>query len=170
MPGGDRCCSCGVWPCCADVAAQGDREHSRCFAYSRWHDLQQKLWNSGKILAWNSYSSLCIKTTHDYNADLLHFVLIRKHDQTICLLRPFDFCSFLSYPWIYGLSVIKKSFPFWYNYSLDAVSFVCTINITVTLTRKLKRSPKLTVLGWCTANELCPVGIIPVPEHHTSCI
>lgn len=89
--------ACGVWPRCAEVAAQSDREHWRHFGYSRWHDLQQALWVEILAKYWlNSCSSLCIKMTHDYNADLLHFVLVRNYDQTICLLRPFDFCSFLS--------------------------------------------------------------------------
>lgn len=150
----------------------------------RWHTAPKALWpwqvtwftagvlggNSCKILAWNSYSSIYIKVNNEDNASLLYSFLIRNYIQAICLLRPFNFCSSLSYSWIYVLSVIKKSFPFGYKYSLDAVSFVCTINITVKLTRKLKRSLKLIVLGWCTASELCPVGTIPVPKHHTSCI
>lgn len=49
---------------------------------------------------------------HGYNAYLPYSFLIRNYNQTIRLLRPFDFCSSLSYSWIYVLSVIKKSFPF----------------------------------------------------------
>lgn len=127
-------------------------------------------WQPVQSIALKLLLSIHIKMNHGSNAYLLHSFLIRNYNQTIHLLWPFDFCSSLSYSLVYVLSVIKRPFLFWYKYSLVAVSFVCAVNITERLTRKLKQSLKLTVLGWCTVNKLCPMGIIPVSEHHASCI